>query len=325
MEGQRTIFTGILLAKLGVSPYIKNIGPGVLIFMAQQVAKHMAKAGVKMSNFTVLRMQKLKSIIAVRRSMKHAFREQETPNADPARLSENTHFCPKCGRIHAKFQKKLPEKYEKWRFGRWIPNYGLSKRTWIKDRWGNFGLFFGRFEVSTGQTRGRKCGLRGHTQRWNHTAYVCVHRATGWTRQAQLPQILWCKNALSDLQTDFFWASRPQTWFDRGIKGSKAKHTKIRDYYARVNAVEDLQIEPDADIEFPSPTLVDKAKTYDYGYKVAESVTAQLTKQYESKLKTAAIKFQDKLHEKTCKSVGLEITVLQGLGEWRIDCKKIGL
>ena len=45
-----------------------------------------------MSNFTVLRMQKLKSIIAVRRSMKHAFREQETPNADPARLSENTHF-----------------------------------------------------------------------------------------------------------------------------------------------------------------------------------------------------------------------------------------
>ena len=123
----------------------------------------------------------------------------------------------------------------------------------------------------------------------------------------------------------FFWASRPQTWFDRGIKGSKAKHTKIRDYYARVNAVEDLQIEPDADIEFPSPTLVDKAKTYDYGYKVAESVTAQLTKQYESKLKTAAIKFQDKLHEKTCKSVGLEITVLQGLGEWRIDCKNRAL
>ena len=82
------------------------------------------------------------------------------------------------------------------------------------------------------------------------------------------------------------------------LKAAKPSTQKIRDYYARVNAVEDLQIEPDADIEFPSPTLVDKAKTYDYGYKVAESVTAQLTKQYESKLKTAAIKFQDKLHEK---------------------------
>ena len=45
--------------------------------------------------------------------MKHAFREQETPNADPARLSENTLFCPKCGRIHAKFQKKITRKYTK--------------------------------------------------------------------------------------------------------------------------------------------------------------------------------------------------------------------
>ena len=77
-------------------------------------------------------------------------------------------------------------------------------------------------------------------------------------------------------------------------------------------------------LRFPSPTLVDKAKTYDYGYKVAESVTAQLTKQYESKLKTAAIKFQDKLHEKTCKSVGLEITVLARAGRMTNWLQKSG-
>ena len=133
------------------------------------------------------------------------------------------------------------------------------------------------------------------------------------------------KNALSDLQTDF-WASRPQTrlgsWHQRQ---QKPNTQKIRDYYARVNAVEDLQIEPDADIEFPSPTLVDKAKTYDYGYKVAESVTAQLTKQYESQLKAAAIKYQNKLHEKTCKSVGLEIMVLARAGKMTSWLQKIGL
>ena len=39
------------LQNSGVSPYIKNIGLGVLIFMAQQVAKHMAKAGVKNVQF----------------------------------------------------------------------------------------------------------------------------------------------------------------------------------------------------------------------------------------------------------------------------------
>ena len=66
-----------------------------------------------MSNFTVLRMQKLKSIIAVRRSMKHAFREQETPNADPARLSENTHFLPKMWPNPCKISKKITRKIRK--------------------------------------------------------------------------------------------------------------------------------------------------------------------------------------------------------------------
>ena len=37
--------------------------------------------------YAILRTQKLKSPVAVRRSMKHAFREQDTPNADPERLA----------------------------------------------------------------------------------------------------------------------------------------------------------------------------------------------------------------------------------------------
>ena len=231
--------------------------------------------------------------------MKHAFREQKHPMQTLPDWGENTHFLPKMWPNPCKISKKnYQKKYEKMAFWPLNSYYGLSNALESKTDEEISAYFSDALKVSTGQTQGRKCGLRGHTQRWNHTAYVCVHRATGWTRQAQLPQILWCKKRP-------FW---PTNWFfeqvghkhglDRGIKGSKAKHTKIRDYYARVNAVEDLQIEPDADIEFPSPTLVDKAKTYDYGYKVAESVTAQLTKQYESKLKTAAIKFQDKLHEK---------------------------
>ena len=70
-----------------------------------------------MSNFTVLRMQKLKSIIAVRRSMKHAFREQETPNADPARLSENTHFfAQNVAESMQNFKKNYQKKYEKMAF-----------------------------------------------------------------------------------------------------------------------------------------------------------------------------------------------------------------
>ena len=45
------LFWEVCLRYSGVSPYIKNIGLGVLIFMAQQVAKHMAKAGGKNVQF----------------------------------------------------------------------------------------------------------------------------------------------------------------------------------------------------------------------------------------------------------------------------------
>ena len=116
--GSAPSLTGILLAKLGVSPYIKNIGLGVLIFMAQQVAKHMAKAGVKNVQLHGTTDAKLKSIIAVRRSMKHAFREQETPYADPARLSENTHFFAQNVAESMQNFKKITRKIRKWRFGR---------------------------------------------------------------------------------------------------------------------------------------------------------------------------------------------------------------
>ncbi|MGZ0786255.1 plasmid recombination protein [Pseudomonas saponiphila] len=40
-------------------------------------------------SYAILRTKKLKSIGAVARSARHTFREQPTPNADPAQLSRN--------------------------------------------------------------------------------------------------------------------------------------------------------------------------------------------------------------------------------------------
>ena len=114
VEGQRTIPCEFCLQNSGVSPYIENIGLGVPIFMAQQVAKHMAKAGVKNVNFTVLRMQNWSQLLRFGESMKHAFREQETPNADPARLNENTHFfAQNVAESMQNFKKKITRKIRK--------------------------------------------------------------------------------------------------------------------------------------------------------------------------------------------------------------------
>ena len=45
-----------------------------------------------MKNYAIIRLDKLNSTASIRRSLKHAFRTQDTPNADPARLSDNSHF-----------------------------------------------------------------------------------------------------------------------------------------------------------------------------------------------------------------------------------------
>ena len=64
--------------------------------------------------FAILRTQKLKAAVAVRRSLKHAFRAQDTPNADPDRLGENSHLgANSVDEAMKAFQNRLPEKIRK--------------------------------------------------------------------------------------------------------------------------------------------------------------------------------------------------------------------
>ena len=64
--------------------------------------------------YAILRTQKLKSKQEVRRSLKHSFREQETPNADPNLTPENTHIGAENTReAIQKIEARLPEKIRK--------------------------------------------------------------------------------------------------------------------------------------------------------------------------------------------------------------------
>jgi len=65
-------------------------------------------------NKAIIRIQKLKSPVAVRRSMAHAFREQDTPNADPSRTPENTHIGANNAKEAMKrFNEAMPDKVRK--------------------------------------------------------------------------------------------------------------------------------------------------------------------------------------------------------------------
>lgn len=64
--------------------------------------------------FAILRTQKLKHLASVRRSLKHSFREQDTPNADQSRTPENSHYgAGSTAEAMAAVEARLPEKRRK--------------------------------------------------------------------------------------------------------------------------------------------------------------------------------------------------------------------
>ena len=67
-----------------------------------------------MAHFAILRTQKLKSAVAVHRSMKHSFRAQDTPNADAELAHHNEHFgAHSVAEGMAAFRARLPESFRK--------------------------------------------------------------------------------------------------------------------------------------------------------------------------------------------------------------------
>ena len=67
-----------------------------------------------MAHFAILRVQKLKSAVAVHRSMKHSFRAQDTPNADAELSHLNEHFgAHSVAEGMAAFRSRLPESFRK--------------------------------------------------------------------------------------------------------------------------------------------------------------------------------------------------------------------
>ena len=61
--------------------------------------------------YAIIRIQKIKHAGGLRRSLKHALREQDTPNADAERTPENTVMGARSSaQVMAKFHAAMPDK-----------------------------------------------------------------------------------------------------------------------------------------------------------------------------------------------------------------------
>lgn len=226
-----------------------------------------------MAHYAILRVQKLKSAVAVRRSMKHAFRDQDTPNADPELTPGNTHIgAESVSDGMAAFRARLPEKHRKDAVlaieylmtgspeamqgkGRSSQDaYFRDALQWLKDKHGAENVVY--------------AGI--HRDETTPHMYAYVVPRVG--EKLNCRQFLGGARALNQMQTDFAQSVGVKHGLERGMEGSRARHTSIGQHYGRVN-----QKTPQApDIDVPEPSLGDRLNPRAYGERVAAAVLQKM-------------------------------------------------
>jgi|TARA_R110000737_G_scaffold48805_1_gene69393 hypothetical protein len=211
-----------------------------------------------MANFAIFRYQKLKSTYSVRRSFKHAYREQDTPNADDSRYQNNQTFGAKNTEQALKlFRELLPEKLRKngvvcvesliTASPAWFENKTIQEQNdYFKDSVKHLKSVWGNDNVICG-------GI--HRDETTPHMYVYIVPKDEKTGRLNCRKWLGEKGALSKAQTDFHEMVGIKHGLERGREGSKAKHKTLKKYYAELNA-DALQIES---IKPPKLSIIDYA------------------------------------------------------------------
>lgn len=243
--------------------------------------------------YAILRTQKLKATGAVWRSLKHAFREQPTPNADPALAAKNEHVgAASAAEAMQKVRDRLPEKRRKdavlaieyliTASPEAMQGMGVKKSAdyfngalkWLRERHGRENVVYAGVH-------------RDETTPHMYAYVVPLDEGTG---RLNARRWLGGSKALSDMQTEFANVVGAQHGLERGIKGSKAVHQRVQRHYGLVNRAADqaqkLGLLDKASLALGKPTK--KAQ------EALDSADATLALAHEFQARQKAVKRQEK-------------------------------
>lgn len=225
--------------------------------------------------YAILRTEKLKTFGNIGGSLAHNYRDIETKNADPSLTPNNSHSLPDAESVKNAISERLPEKrrsdsvlcieymitaspeWTGWNDERQKEFFDKSVQ-WLENRHGKNNV------VATSIHRDETTP--------HLIAYVVpLDNDTG---RLNAKKFLGGKSTLSKMQSDFADTIK-HLGLERGIEGSKAEHTKIKDYYAKVNE----PVPKIGKIEIPKPGLMDTSKKY--GERVKNEVIAQIKPTFE--------------------------------------------
>lgn len=229
-----------------------------------------------MANFAIMRSKKINKLGNVAASLKHAYRERETENADPARLAENELILSKTtSEAMGKIRELLPEKrrsdavvaveYLFTTSPEWMKTatpeqqaefFDQSKK-WLSDKYGAENV------VATVIHRDEKTP--------HMSAFVVPLTADG--RLSAKEHIGTREKMKSDL-TNHAKAVQ-HLGLERGIEGSKAKHVTLKTYYAALEKPVKLLEVPAAMLE---PRVTEKRAMMPDRVETPEQVAVRVNK-----------------------------------------------
>lgn len=189
-------------------------------------------------SFAIMRVGKIKNLGNMGASLQHTFRERETPNADAARLKNNTILLggETSKGVLASWKARAPEKIrsnavhglEYFVGGSPGKMHAMSREQqdayfkdaldWIKDR------------------HGAENVLSAVIHRDETTPHMTVMTIPLDDRgKLNCRSFVGNKKALSDLQTDFADKVSERHGLKRGLKHSKARHVRVQRVYGHMN------------------------------------------------------------------------------------------
>lgn len=223
-------------------------------------------------SYAIMRCKKLATTGSVASSLKHAYRERETANADPERTPENEHrLASNTDEAMGKLRELLPEKRRKDAVLAVEYFLGASPEWWKQASQEQQQQFFDQAQdwlvEKYGADRIITASIHRDETSPHMTAFVVPLTKDG---RLSAKEFIGNKAQMSLDQTTFAERMR-DLGLERGLEGSKARHTTIQQYYARANAAMPLSTPA---IDLPDAKLLEGKETY--GRRVAEAVIAQV-------------------------------------------------
>lgn len=194
-------------------------------------------------SYAIFRFNKVKSVNAIICSLEHNYRTQNTPNSDAERVHLNEHSLKTFNECLDAIKSKLPKKRRKDAV-LCLEHLITASPTW--DGWGTDKeqQFFSQSIKFLEKKYGENNIVAKTIHRDETTPHLVVYvvpidETTG--RLNAKKYVGGSKHELSKLQT-VFAQNVEFLGLERGVKGSKAEHKKIKDFYSDLENIDDLKL-----------------------------------------------------------------------------------